>query len=172
MSCNFGGKEMNQLLKTLGALVVVASFAAGHEVIAQENSSKYNCQSFGSGVPEALGDGLLISTDQYTCHVVSGPLSGGVMTGTTMWKWNGPEAVLVSGNGIARKDGAAWVFVQTEGKIVVTMVGGKATGFGASGTDRIVAASGGAASLSGKITTWTVSPNGPRQFTVDETMNQ
>jgi hypothetical protein len=162
---------MTDFSKKLGFVVVVAITVVGPKVVAQENTSKYDCQSFGSGVPEALGDGLLISTDQYTCHVVSGPMSGGVMTGTTMWKWNGPEAILVSGNGIARKDGAAWVFVQAEGKIVVTMSGGKATGFGASGTGRIVAASGSAASSSGKVTTWTVAPNGPRQFTVDEKMN-
>jgi hypothetical protein len=159
---------MRYLLKTSRILVAiaVAAFASGSG--AQEGFSKYSCQSFGGGAPEPLGDDLLISTDQYTCHVDSGPMSGGVLTGETIWKWNGPDAVLVSGSGIVRKEGAAWVFVQTEGKIAVTMVNGKATGFGASGKGRIAAATGGAVSKAGRTTTWTVAPSGLRQFTVEE----
>jgi hypothetical protein len=159
---------MHYSLKIIGISAAIVFAALGREVGAQESPGKYNCQAFGSGVPEVLGDDLLISTDEYTCHIDSGPMSGGVLTGRSIWKWNGPNAVLVSGSGIARKEGAAWVFVQTEGKIAVTMVGGKATGFGASGKGRIAVANGGAASQAGKLTTWTVAPTGLRQFTVEE----
>jgi hypothetical protein len=158
---------MRYLLKASGILAAMVFAALAPEASAQESSNKYSCQAFGSGVPEVLGDELLISTDEYTCHIDSGPMRGGVLTGRSLWKWNGPNAVLVSGDGIARKEGAAWVFVQTEGKIAVTMSGGKATGFGASGKGRIVAATGGAAPA-GKVTTWTVTPTGLRQFAVQE----
>lgn len=161
---------MNSIPKVTGIFALIALTASGASSGANEGASKYSCQSFGGGAPEALGDDLLISTDQYTCHVDSGPMSGGVLTGTTMWKWNGPEATMVSGEGIARKAGAAWVFVQTEGKIVVTMINGKAVGFGASGKGRIAAGTGTVAAMAGKTTKWTVTPTGLRQFTVEESI--
>jgi hypothetical protein len=159
---------MRHVRNVFNILAVIASVVVVPEVEALENVSKYNCQAIGSGISESLGDGLLISTDEYTCRIDSGPLGGGVLTGRSIWKWSGPDAVLVSGDGVARKDGAAWIFVQTEGKIAVTTAGGKVTGFGASGKGRIAAASGAAASETGKTTTWTVEPTGVRQFTVTE----
>jgi hypothetical protein len=161
---------MRHLLKASGILAAIAFAAFGPEAGAQETSARYICQAVGAGAPEALGDRdhHLISTDQISCRVDTGPMSGGVLTGMTIWEWNGPNAVLVSGNGIIRKGDATVVYVQTEGKVAVTYVEGKMTGFTASGKGRIAVATGGAASQAGKVTTWTVAPTGPRQMTVEE----
>jgi hypothetical protein len=63
--------------------IALAAFES--RVDAEENASKYRCQAFGSGAPEAMGDGLLISTDEYTCRINSGSLSAGVLTGRSIW---------------------------------------------------------------------------------------
>lgn len=161
---------MRYLLKASGILAAVAFATFGPEAGAQETLTRYICQGVGAGAPETLGDRdhHLISTDQISCRVASGPMSGGVLTGTTIWEWNGPNAVLISGNGIVRKEGATVVYVQTEGKVAVTYADGKMTGFTASGKGRIAVATGAAASEAGKVTTWTVAPTGLRQMTVEE----
>lgn len=161
---------MLNLLKASGILAAIVFLAFGPEAGAQETSTKYICQAVGAGAPEALSDRdhHLISTDQTSCRVDSGPMSGGVLTGMTIWEWNGPNAVLISGNGIVRKGNATVVYVQTEGKIAVTYADGKMTGFTASGKGRIAVATGDAASEAGKVTNWTVAPTGPRQMTVEE----
>jgi len=161
---------MRHLLKASGILAAIVFPAFGLEAGAQETSTRYICQAIGAGAPETLSDRdhHLISTDQTSCRVASGPMSGGVLTGMTIWEWNGPNAVLVSGNGIVRKGSATVVYVQTEGKIAVTYADGKMTGFTASGKGRIAVATGDAASEVGKVTNWTVAPTGPRQMTVEE----
>jgi hypothetical protein len=161
---------MRHLLKASGFLASIVFAAFGPEAGAQETSTRYICQAIGAGAPEALGDRdhHLISIDQTSCRVASGPMSGGILTGMTIWEWNGPNAVLVSGNGIVRKGDATVVYVQTEGKVAVTYADGKMTGFTASGKGRIAVATGDAASEAGKVTTWTVAPTGPRQMTVEE----
>ena len=76
-------------------------------------------------------------------------MSGGVGTGTTIWEWNGPNAVLVSGNSVTRKPGATVVDVLTEGKLALTIADGKVTGYTASGRTTNAIATGSAASPAG-----------------------
>ena len=95
-------------------------------------------------------------------------MSGGLLTGVGIWEWNGPNAVLVSANGVTRKPGATVVWVRTEGKLALTMVEGKVTGWTASGRGANPIATGSAASLAGKSFTWTIKPTGPGQFTIED----
>jgi hypothetical protein len=152
----------------IGTAITFAAFAPN--ALAQENTNTYTCQDIGVAAPEPLGDreGHTITIDQQSCHVDSGPMSGGILTGRTIWEWNGPNAVLVSGNGVIRKPGATVVYVQTEGKLALTMADGKVTGFTASGKGPWAIATGSAASLAGKSATWTAKPAGPGQFTVED----
>jgi hypothetical protein len=75
---------------------------------------------------------------------------------------------LVSGNGVIRKPGATVVYVQTDGKLALTMTDGKVTGWTASGKGPWAIATGSAASLAGKSATWTAKPAGPGEFTVED----
>ena len=52
-------------------------------------------------------------------------MSGAVLTGTTIWEWNGPNAVLLSSNGVIRKPGATVVYQNTGGTLALTMADGK-----------------------------------------------
>ena len=60
------------------------------------------------------------------------------------------------------------VWVRTEGKLALTMVEGKVTGWTASGRGTYPIATGSAASLAGKSFTWTIKSAGPGQFTMED----
>ncbi len=161
---------MRNLLKASGiaAAAAFAAFAPG--AAAQENTITLTCQNIGSSAPEPLGDreGHSISVGQFSCRVDSGPMSGGVYTGSAIWEWDKTNGVLVSGSGVVRKPGATEVEVYTEGKNALTMADGKVTGFTASGRGSYPVAIGGAASLAGKSFTWTVKSTGRGQFTAED----
>ena len=76
---------MRYLLKASGiaAATSFAAFAPG--AVAQENTFTLTCQDIGSSRrAEPLGDreGHSISVSQFSCRVNSGPMSGGVYTGS------------------------------------------------------------------------------------------
>ena len=161
---------MRYFLKASGILAAIAFAALAPGAVAQESTSTYACQDVGSGATEPLGDreGHSIVVAQVSCRVNSGPMSGGLSTGEGIWEWNGPNAVLVSANGVTRKPGATVVWVRTEGKLALTMVEGKVTGWTASGRGAYPIATGSAASLAGKSFTWTIKSAGPGQFTMED----
>src|SRR5947209_4494736 len=105
------------------AIAVVAISAAAPSALAQENSAAYTCQDIGAGPAEPLGDrdGHSISVGQYSCRIDSGPMSGGVVTGTGIWEWDGNKAVLLSNSGVMRKPGATVVYKDTGGNLELTM---------------------------------------------------
>ncbi len=94
-------------------------------------------------------------------------MSGAVLTGTTNWEWNGPNAVLLSSNGVIRKPGATVVYQNTGGTLALTMADGKVTGWTASGKGTEMLATGSLAALAGKPYTWTGKPAGPGQYTIE-----
>ncbi len=152
------------------ATVLIALSATAPSAVAQENTAALTCQSIGrEGPPEPLGDreGHGISIDEYSCRVGSGPMSGGVSTGTIIWEWDGTNAVLLSDSGIIRKPGSTMVYRSTEGTLALTLADGKVTGFTASEKGLQQLATGGAASLAGKPFTATSKPTGPSQWTVE-----
>jgi len=150
------------------AAIALSAFAPS--AFAEEIISMSTCQVVGGSAPEPLGDreGHSIQFDEVSCRVESGPLSGGVLTGTDIWEWSGTDAVSLANNGIVRKPGATAVYQNTEAKITLTIADGKVTGFVASGKGFWPMATGGAAILAGKSCTYTAKPAGPAgQFTAE-----
>ena len=126
---------MRYLLKASGIAAAIALMAVAPSAVAQESTSTLACQDVGVSAPEPLGDreGHSILTSQTSCRVDLGPVSGGVSTGTDIWEWNGPKAVLLSSSGVVRKPGATVVYLSTAGTLALTMTDGKVTGWTASG---------------------------------------
>jgi hypothetical protein len=155
---------MHNLLKVSGIATVIAFAGFAPRAVAED--TKNICQDVGGFAAEPVGDreGHSISVDPYSCRVTSGPMSGGVETGTIIWEWDKTNAVEVSLGGVVRKPGAIVVYQGAEGKIALTMDDGKVTGCTASGRGRWVTATGTAASLAGKSFTWTSKCTGPGQF--------
>lgn len=160
---------MHYLLNVCGVATAAIAFAAvAPSAVAQENIIKNTCQDVGVSPSEPLGDreGHAISVVEYSCRVDSGPLSGGVMTGTAIWEWDKTNAVMLSNSGVIRKPGSTAVYV-SDGKNALTIADGKVTGFTASGRGSWPMAIGGAASLAGKSFTWTAKSTGPGQYDVE-----
>lgn len=161
---------MNHLRDVCGvATTVIALSATAPSAVAQENTYTLTCQLVGGGAPEPVGDreGHSISVEEDSCRVDSGPLSGGVLTGSAIWEWNGSNAVLLSANGVVRKPGATVVHQGTEGKLALSMADGKVTGATGSGKGVNLMATGSAASLAGKPYTYKAKTTGPGQFTIE-----
>jgi hypothetical protein len=164
---------MHYLLNVCGiATAVITLAAAAPSADAQDNTFTLTCQNIGGGAPEPLGDrpDHSISVSDYTCRFDSGPLKGGVSTANAIWEFDGPNAVLVSGNGVVRAPGATVVYQEASGKLALTMTDGKVTGFAASGQGSMRMATGSAASLAGKSYTFASKPTGQGQFAVEITV--
>jgi hypothetical protein len=133
------------------AIAAVASAALSPSAVAEENNP-CPCQAIGGGAPESLGDreGHSISVSQVSCRIDSGPLSGGVLTGSSIWEWDGPDAVELIGSGVIRKPGATAAYQESGGKLALTMADGKVTGWTATGRFTFVMATGSAASMASK----------------------
>lgn len=162
---------MRTLVKASGIATALAFAAFAPAAVAQD--ATMTCQDIGADAPlEPLGDreGHAISIAQFSCRVDSGPMSGGVMTGTGIWEWNGPNAVLVSQLGAIRKPGGTVAFVDTRGTLALTMADGKVTGWASEGRVTFPVATGSAASLAGKSGIWKAKPTGPAQFAIEEKM--
>ena len=90
--------------------------------IAEETGFTFTCQEFGGGSPpQQLGDreGDGISVGNYSCRADSGPLAGGVLTGTGIWEWDKVNAKMISNGGVIRKPGSSAGYQITEGKLCV-----------------------------------------------------
>jgi len=162
---------MRHLLNVCGiATAAIALAAVMPSAVAQQNAMTYTCRDVGVGPPEPLGDreGHSLSVTAYSCLVDSGPLAGGVMTGWNVWEFDGPNAVLRSSIDVVRNPGAASVYQESDAKMALTIADGKVTGWTAAGKGTWLVATGSAASLAGKSTTWTAKPTGPGQFTIEE----
>ena len=148
---------------------VLAFVAFAPAAAAQEIAYTWTCQDVVANPPEALGDreGHSISVSAVSCHSKSDSMSGALLTGTYIWEWNGPNAVLLSATGVIRKPGATMVYQETGGSIALTMTDGKVTGFTASGKGYEKLATGSLAALAGTPYTWTVKPAGPGQSIVE-----
>ena len=163
--------KLNFLRDVCGvATAIMALSAAAPSAVAQENVMTYSCRDIGVGSSEPLGDreGHSLFVADYSCSVDSGPLSGGVMTGSNVWEFDGPNAVLRSSIDVVRKAGATSVYQESDAKMALTITDDKVTGWTSSGKGTWLVASGSAASLAGKSTTWTAKPTGPKQFTLEE----
>ncbi len=161
---------MQNFLRFGGSVAAALAFAAfAPSAMAQEITYTWTCQDVGANPPEALGDreGHSISVNAVSCHSKSEAMSGALLTGTYIWEWNGPNAVLLSATGVIRKPGATMVYQETGGSIALTMTDGKVTGFTASGKGYEKLATGSLAALAGTPYTWTVKPAGPGQSTVE-----
>jgi len=150
----------------LAASTLLLSAAA----VAQDLSYQSTCQSVGGSAPEPLGDreGHAVLVAETSCRVVSGPLSGALVTATSIWEWNGTEATMLSNAGVYRMPGGELVFRGSEGKLTLTMADGKVTGFTASGKGQAILATGTAAPYAGKTTNWTAKSTGPGTFSVED----
>ena len=137
--------------------------------IAQETTFTFTCQDFGVGGPEQLGDreGHAISAGNYSCRADSGPLAGGVLTGTGIWEWDKSSAKMISNGGVVRKPGSSAGYQITEGKLALTITDGKVTGATGEGAGIYSVAVGDAASLNGKSFSWTTKSTGPLMFQID-----
>jgi hypothetical protein len=165
------GASMNFIQNLCGVASAALAFAAtSPSAIAQEITAVLTCQNVGGVAPEPLGDreGHSILIGPYSCRIDSGPMSGGVLTGTAIWEWDGPNAVLLTASGVERKPDATAVYVEREGKLALTMADGKVTGWAALGRGTYSVATGSAASLAGKSYTFAAKPTGAAgQFTVE-----
>jgi hypothetical protein len=162
---------MQGLRNIVGLVVAGLAFAsATPNAIAQETTFTFTCQEFGGGSPpEPLGDreGHAISVGNYSCRADSGPLAGGVLTGTGIWEWDKTNAKMISNGGVIRKPGASAGYQITDGKLALTITDGKVTGATGEGAGTYSVAVGDAASLNGKSFTWTTKSTGPGTFQID-----
>jgi hypothetical protein len=161
---------MQNFLRFSGLAAASLAFAAfAPSAIAQEKTT-WTCQGVGSGQLEPLGDreGHALEVGQYSCRGESGAQAGSVGTGTDMWEWDGPKAILISNSGVTRKPGATSAYKFTEGETTLTMTDGKVTGCTGSGRGKNVLATGSWASMAGTSYTCTWKCVGPSsQFTVE-----
>ena len=133
--------------------------------------TKATCVTVGVSAMEPLGDraGHALQVGQFTCRIEGGPMDGGVSTGSNIYEYDGAGAVLLTGNGVARKAGATAAFQVTGGTVTLTMKDGKVVGFNSSGKGIIKLATGGAAELTGKTYSFAVHPIGNGQFVIEST---
>ena len=91
------------------------------------------------------------------------------MVEAIIWEWDKTKtnAVLLAGSGVIRKPGSTVAFQITEGKLAVTITDGKVTGATSSGRGNDGEATGGAASLAGKLYIWSTKSTGKLQFVLD-----
>jgi hypothetical protein len=139
--------------------------------------SRRQCHSTSAVSPASMtslkpSEGHSIEVGQYSCRAESGPQAGSVGSGTDMWEWNGPKAILISSSGVARKPGAtsAWKF--TEGEQTLTITDGKVTGCTGSGRGKNLVATGGWASMAGTSFTCTWKCVGPASQFSSECTNE
>ena len=155
---------------SVAAVVILGAFAPS-SAIAQELHNHIVCRNVGAFAPEQLGDreGHALSIGEVSCQVTEGPLTGGVVTETSMLEWDGPKAKELSDYGVGRKPGDTWAFQHTDGTLELTMTDGKPSGWTASGHGIVTLATGNLASLNGKKYEWTGKGTGPNVFEADFT---
>jgi hypothetical protein len=163
---------MNYLANVCGiAAAAVGITALTQSAQAQENMDVFACQFVGGGPSEPLGDreGHALRVAQFSCLASAGPLSGGVLTGSTIYELDKGAGVLLAGSGVIRKPGLTAVDVLTEGKLTAVMTDGKVTGVTSSGKGSYPIATGSWSALAGKSFTYSSKPTGPGLFEIDVT---
>jgi hypothetical protein len=161
---------VHYFLKVCGIVTVaVGVVAIAPNAIAQENIDIFACQFVGGSAIEPLGDreGHAIRVVQFNCLGTTGPLTGGIFTGSSIYELEKTGGVLLSGAGVIRKPGATTVYQLTGGKLELIITDGKVTGVTSSGQGIYQMAIGSAASLAGKSFTYTSKPTAPGQFEID-----
>jgi len=153
------------------AAAAVAVAAAAPSAIAQENMDIFACQFAGGGPSEPLGDreGHALRVTEFSCLATSGALTGGVLTGSSIYELDKGTGVLLSGNGVIRKPGVTAVAVLKDAKLSPIIVDGKVTGVATSGHGNYVMATGSWAPLVGKSFTMSSKPTSPGLFEMDIT---
>ncbi len=133
---------------------------------------KSTCQDIGISAREPINDreGHSITVGQYSCKNSGGVEEGSIQTGMVIWEWDKTNAMMLSGNGIARKPGAFLVYQNSEAKASLTIVDGKVTGITGTAKGVYKAASGSMASLAGKSFSSTFRSIGAGQFVIETTV--
>jgi hypothetical protein len=121
-------------------------------------------------VPVGDREGHAISNGEWMCRVDSGPLVGGMATGTGVWEWDGPKGSEVTFSIVVRKLGAVAVLRGTAGNMTMTMTDGKPTALTGSGRYDYVLATGAWAPLAGKSETWANKYTSKTDFSVESTL--
>lgn len=155
------------------ATAIIALSAGAPSAVAQEITFTMACQDLGSGAPEQLGDrnGHSIVVSQVSCHVDSGPMKGGVLSGADLWEMDNANGDMISGSGVVRQPSGIAAYKTDEAKLTLTMTDGKVTGWMVSGKGRWPIATGTAAMMAGKSCTFTAQPTGAGQFAVENKCN-
>ncbi len=146
-----------------GAAMVFPSLSAAQT--SQDMTNVYTCRDTGAGL-QPLGDrepppgqGHWLMVSGFSCRIESGPLAGGVATGSGTWELNGPTSKELAFSFVVRKAGATVVVHGTEGKMDGPTAG--------SGRYDYVLATGSWAPLLGKSETWTFKGTSPWEFTAE-----
>jgi hypothetical protein len=152
-----------------GAATIFPSLSAAQT--SQDKTTAWTCNDVGN-IMLPLGDheGHSLWVGDWMCRADSGPLGGGVATGTATWEWDGPKAREVTFRLVVRKPGAIAVLRGTSGNLALTMTDGKVTGFTGSGQYDYALATGSWAPLAGKSETWTNKGTGPAAFSAESTL--
>ena len=138
---------------------------------AQDKTNVWTCMDLG-GVELPVGDreGHSITNGQWMCRVDSGPLAGGLATGTGVWEWGNHKGREVTFSIVVRKPGAVAVLRGTEGSMELTIAEGKPTGLTGTGRYDYVIATGDWARLAGKSETWANKYTSRTDFSVESTL--
>jgi hypothetical protein len=138
---------------------------------AQENIAVFACQLVGGAQSQPLGDrdGHTLSITQISCLAKAGVLSGGVLTGSSIYELAKGNGILITASGVITQPGQTAVYVATEGTLAFVMTDGKVTGTTTSGRGSYPIATGGWSALAGKPFTYSTHPTGPGLFEIDVT---
>ena len=101
----------------IAAAAVAASAAAllpspSAAQTSHDMTNVYTCRNTGADLPplgdrEApIGQGHWLMVSGLSCHINSGPLAGGVATGSGVWELNGPTSKELAFSFVVRKPGA------------------------------------------------------------------
>jgi hypothetical protein len=153
------------------ATAAIALTALVPSAKAQENIAVFACQLVGGPQSEPLGDrdGHMLSITQISCVANTGTLSGGVLTGSSIYEVDKGAGVLITASGVIKKPGQTAVYAATEGKLALVMTDGKVTGTTTSGRGSYPIATGSWSALAGKSFTFSSHPTGPGLFEIDVT---
>lgn len=151
-----------------GCLLVLAS-----SIYAQDGGEQYACNFVGGRVPEPFGEGLSLHVNEFNCKLETGSLAGGILTGTQVYEFKGPNGRLLVGSGVFRYPGYTYIFQNLEGTTAVAMKDGKPVGAAGAGKGIIKAAAGkGKEEHDGKTYIYSVKTTGPASFVINLTYDK
>ncbi|NLD55233.1 MAG: hypothetical protein GX652_11290 [Burkholderiaceae bacterium] len=149
-----------------GALALVASSLA----LAQGNpTSRMICNSLGGNALEPLPDGRALQVISLSCRVEMGPMAQGVMTGSQIYEFQGPNGSHLAGEGVVRSPAGVLVYRTDEGTTTLKMADGKVVGAASSGRGVYRSAYGSVAGFAGKSYSYKTMATGLNQFVIEVT---